>query len=134
MGLTVIDSVAALDALPAGSFDIVYSNNVLEHLPSIGKALASCARLLAVGGITLHVLPNFSGRARRSGQWIDWIGEDHPIAPTMEFFQTALPAAGLRRFKFATTPIDQDAIAAIMDPSKQASQLDGDELLLVAWK
>jgi 2-polyprenyl-3-methyl-5-hydroxy-6-metoxy-1,4-benzoquinol methylase len=134
LGITVIDTLAALDSVPAGSFDIVYTNNVLEHLPSIGDALASCARLLADDGIAMHVLPNFSGRARRSGQWLHWIGEDHPVAPTIEFFQTALPAAGLRRFKFATTPLDEDAIAAIMDPSRQSSQLDGDELLIVAQK
>jgi len=134
LGLTVIDSLAALDSVPAGSFDIVFSNNVLEHLPSIGDALASCARLLADDGIAMHVLPNFSGRARRSGEWLQWIGEDHPVAPTMEFFETALPAAGLRRFKFATSPFDEEAIKAVMDRSRPSSQLDGDELLIVAQK
>ena len=134
LGLTVIDSLAALDSVPAGSFDVVFSNNVLEHLPSIGAALASGARLFAVDGIALHVLPNFSGRARRSGEWLQWIGEDHPVAPTMEFFATALPAAGLRRFKFATSPFDEEAITAVMDRSRASSQLDGDELLVVARK
>ena len=134
LALTVVDSLAALDSVPAGSFDVVFSNNVLEHLPSIGNALASCARLLTDDGIALHVLPNFSGRARRSGEWLQWIGEDHPVAPTMEFFETALPAAGLRRFKFATSPFDEDAITAVMDRSRPSSQLDGDELLIVAQK
>jgi 2-polyprenyl-3-methyl-5-hydroxy-6-metoxy-1,4-benzoquinol methylase len=134
LGLTVIDSLAALDSVPAGSFDVVFSNNVLEHLSSIGAALGSCARLLADDGIALHVLPNFSGRARRSGEWIQWIGEDHPVAPTMEFFETALTAAGFRRFKFATTPLDEKALAAVMDRSGPSSQLDGDELLVVAQK
>ena len=134
LGLTVIDSLAALDSVPAGSFDVVFSNNVLEHLPSIGGALASCSRLLAADGIALHVLPNFSGRARRSGEWLQWIGEDHPVAPTMEFFTTALPAAGFRGFKFATTPLDEEALTAVMDRSGPSSQLDGDELLIVAQK
>ena len=134
LDLMVIDSLAALESVPAGSFDIVFSNNVLEHLPSIGHALASCARLLADDGIALHVLPNFSGRARRTGEWLQWIGEDHPVAPTMQFFETALPAAGLRRFKFATSPFDEEAIAAVKDRSRPPSQLDGDELLIVAQK
>jgi 2-polyprenyl-3-methyl-5-hydroxy-6-metoxy-1,4-benzoquinol methylase len=134
LGLAVIDSLAALDSVPAGSFDVVFSNNVLEHLPSIGHALASCARLLTDDGIALHVLPNFSGKARRTGEWLQWIGEDHPVAPTMQFFETALPAAGLRRFKFATSPFDEEAIATVKDRSKPSSQLDGDELLIVAQK
>jgi len=134
LGLTVIDSLAALDSVPAASFDVVFSNNVLEHLPSIGAALASCARLLGDDGIALHVLPNFSGRARRSGEWLQWIGEDHPVAPTMEFFESALIAAGFRRFKFATSPFDEEALTAVMDRSGPSSQLDGDELLIVAQK
>ena len=134
LSLTVIDSIAALDAVPAGSFDIVFSNNVLEHLSSIGDALTACARVLATDGIAIHVLPNFSGRARRSGEWLQWIGEDHPVAPTMDFFRVALPAAGLRHFKFAASPFDEQAIAAVTDFSIPASQLDGDELLVVAQK
>lgn len=132
LGVTVVDSVEALAAFPVGSFDIVYSNHVLEHLPSIGQVLASFEKLLALGGIAVHILPNFSGRARRSGTWLEWIGEDHPIAPDIEFFKRALTAAGLRRFAFASTPLDADAIAAIT--SGRTSQVDGDELLFVAWK
>ena len=134
LGLTVIDSIGALDAVPAGGFDIVFSNNVLEHLSSIGDALSACARVLAPDGIAVHVLPNFSGRARRSGEWLQWIGEDHPVAPTMDFFRVALPAAGLRRFKFAASPFDEQAIAAVTNPSTSDPQLDGDELLVVAQK
>jgi SAM-dependent methyltransferase len=134
LGLTVIDSVAGLDSMPDGSFDIIYSNHVLEHLQGIRDALASFARLLRGDGIAFHVLPNFSGEAWRSGEWINWIGEDHPIAPTMEFFKKALPAAGFGRFKFASTPFDGKALAAVTDLSRESSQLDGYELLIVAQK
>jgi 2-polyprenyl-3-methyl-5-hydroxy-6-metoxy-1,4-benzoquinol methylase len=134
LGLSVIDSVQELDALPSGSFDVIYSNNVLEHLPMIGDALATCGRLLNENGVTIHALPNFGGRARQTGQWLNWIGEDHPIAPTCDFFRLALPAAGLTRFNFASAPFDEQQIGRITDASGPAWQLDGDELLIVAQK
>jgi 2-polyprenyl-3-methyl-5-hydroxy-6-metoxy-1,4-benzoquinol methylase len=132
LGLTVVDSIESLEAFPEGSFDIVYSNHVLEHLPMIGRVLALFGRLLAPDGIAVHALPNFSGHARRTGEWLQWIGEDHPIAPDIEFFQKALPAAGLGRCAFASSPYNADAIAAVL--SGQSSQVDGDELLVVAQK
>jgi 2-polyprenyl-3-methyl-5-hydroxy-6-metoxy-1,4-benzoquinol methylase len=134
LGVPVIDSLDALAAEPNESFDIIYSNNVLEHLPTIGLVLASCGRLLKPDGIAIHLLPNYSGKARRTGEWLNWIGEDHPIAPTIEFFRNALPAAGLSRFAFATTPLDTEAIAAVTGRSGEAAQLEGDELLVVAQK
>jgi 2-polyprenyl-3-methyl-5-hydroxy-6-metoxy-1,4-benzoquinol methylase len=138
LGVPVIDSLDALAAHPNESFDIIYSNNVLEHLPSIGRALAACGRLIKPDGVAIHVLPNFSGKSRRTGEWLNWIGEDHPIAPTMNFFRKALPTAGLSRFAFATTPLDAEAIAAVSGRSgragQRAAQLEGDELLVVAQK
>jgi 2-polyprenyl-3-methyl-5-hydroxy-6-metoxy-1,4-benzoquinol methylase len=134
LGLQVIDSVDEIEAFPAGSFDIIYSNHVLEHLPSIGRVLASFARLLAPDGIAINALPNFLGNARRTGMWLYLIGEDHPIAPGVEFFKNALPAAGLSRFAFASSPYDAETISAVTSRSGEALQLDGDELLFVAQK
>jgi len=134
LNVPVLDSLPELESLPSGSFDIIYSNHVLEHLPSIGKTLALFTRLLNDGGVAFHILPNFTGSAARSGKWLSWIGEDHPIAPTIEFFQLALPAAGMRRFKFASSPFDEKAFEAMASPSGRSSQVDGDELLVVAYK
>jgi hypothetical protein len=96
--------------------------------------LALFTRLLKEEGVAFHILPNFTGATARSGKWLSWIGEDHPIAPTIDFFQLALPAAGLQRFKFASSPFDENAFEAIASPSGGSSQLDGDELLVVAYK
>jgi len=134
LAIPVIDSPAELESLPSGSFDIIYSNHVLEHLPSIGKSLTLCARLLRDDGVAFHFLPNFTGAAARSGLWLEWIGEDHPIAPTAEFFELALPAAGFRRFQFASSPFDEEVVAAITGQSGRWPQLDGYELLIVAHK
>jgi 2-polyprenyl-3-methyl-5-hydroxy-6-metoxy-1,4-benzoquinol methylase len=134
LALPVMDSPAELESLPNGSFDVIYSNHVLEHLPSIGKSLTLCARLLRDEGVALHFLPNFTGAAARSGLWLKWIGEDHPIAPTVEFFERALPAAGFRRFQFASSPFNEDVIATITGQSGRRPDLDGYELLIVAQK
>lgn len=134
LGVPVLDSLTELESLPEGSFDIIYSNHVLEHVPSIGKTLRLFARLLCSDGVAFHILPNFTGKTARSGLWLAWIGEDHPIAPTVEFFEKALPAAGLGRFRLGSSPFDADTIAAIQGKPGRHSQLEGDELLIVAEK
>ncbi len=134
LGVPVVNSVAELESLPRESFDVIYSNHVLEHVPSIGKTLALFARLLRDDGVAFHILPNFTGKAARSGLWLAWIGEDHPIAPTVEFFERALPAAGLGRFRFVSSPFDAEAVAAIQGKAAKLSQLDGDEVLILAQK
>jgi 2-polyprenyl-3-methyl-5-hydroxy-6-metoxy-1,4-benzoquinol methylase len=130
LALPVIDSPAELGAIPSGSFDIIYSNHVLEHLPSIGDTLALFARLLRDDGMAFHILPNFTGKTARSGMWLAWIGEDHPIAPTVEFFERALPVVGLRRFQFASSPFDEFTV----NQSQAHGKLEGDELLIIAGK
>jgi 2-polyprenyl-3-methyl-5-hydroxy-6-metoxy-1,4-benzoquinol methylase len=134
LAVPVLDSLTELESLASGSFDIIYSNHVLEHLPTIRKTLALFTRLLKDDGIAFHILPNFTGATARAGKWLSWIGEDHPIAPTIEFFQLALPAAGLQRFKFASSPFDKQVLEAIGTPCGKSPQLDGDELLVIAYK
>ena len=129
LGLNIIDSVQALDALPSGSFDVIYSNHVLEHLPSIRNSLKLFARLLKSDGLGFHVLPNFTGKTARSGAWLAWIGEDHPIAPTHEFFQVALQDAGFPRFRFTSSPFSEQMGAELR--AGQTGDLEGDELLVL---
>ncbi len=40
------------------SFDLVFSSNVLEHIPDIDKCLAECNRVLKVDGIMIHTMPS----------------------------------------------------------------------------
>jgi SAM-dependent methyltransferase len=134
LGVTVINSLAELEALPSNSFDIVYSNHVLEHVPSICKTLALFGRLLGNDGLAFQIVPNFTGSAARSGRFLEWIGEDHPIAPTVDFFQLALPAAGLEPPSFASSPFDEKVVVGMTGRSEHPMQLDGDELLVVSQK
>lgn len=43
---------------PAGSFDLVYSSHVIEHLPDPARATRRCRELLAPGGRLVLVYPN----------------------------------------------------------------------------
>jgi SAM-dependent methyltransferase len=43
---------------PQGSFDLVYSSHVFEHLPDLRRALRRCRDLLAPGGRLVLVYPN----------------------------------------------------------------------------
>jgi SAM-dependent methyltransferase len=51
--------------LPYGdhAFDVVFSSNVLEHVPGIEAMLAETARVLAPGGVVVHVMPSTVWRA-----------------------------------------------------------------------
>jgi 2-polyprenyl-3-methyl-5-hydroxy-6-metoxy-1,4-benzoquinol methylase len=134
LGVKVMDSICELEKEQSGGFDAIYSNHVLEHVSSIGEMLELSARLLREGGLAFHILPNFTSKPSRAGLRIEWIGEDHPIAPTVEFFRRALPAAGFAHFQFATSPFGPEVLSEIDGRCSSETRLDGDELLVVAWK
>lgn len=51
---SVVDRVTTLDDLPDGSFDVVVSNSVLEHVADPPALFAALARVLAPDGVMLH--------------------------------------------------------------------------------
>jgi SAM-dependent methyltransferase len=48
--------------LPDRSVDVVFSSNVLEHVPDLARMHAEIKRVLAPGGMCLHVLPTHTWR------------------------------------------------------------------------
>jgi SAM-dependent methyltransferase len=46
-----------MSRFPDGSFDLVYSSSVLEHIPDVGKCLAECKRVLRSDGLVIHTVP-----------------------------------------------------------------------------
>ncbi len=134
LGLNIIDALDELVRLPAGSFDIVFSNHVVEHLPDIAQSFSILTRLLKRDGFVFHVLPNFMGRKARSGYWVKWIGEDHPIAPAISFFEIAIPRSGLAEPIFGSSPFDDQMAQALNGQPGATLSTEGDELLVFAQK
>jgi 2-polyprenyl-3-methyl-5-hydroxy-6-metoxy-1,4-benzoquinol methylase len=134
LGLNIIDTFDELAKLPDGSFDIIFSNHVVEHLPDIGASFAMLTRLLDENGFVFHVLPNFMGKKARSGYWVKWIGEDHPVAPAMPFFEFALPRAGLTKPIFGSSPFDKRMGQALIGEPTASLSTEGDELLVYAHR
>ncbi len=52
--------VCDADDLPyeSGRFDLVYSSNLLEHLPDPARALSEMSRVLRDDGVMVHIVPN----------------------------------------------------------------------------
>ena len=75
------------DLRPA-SFDVVYSDHVLEHSPTPRVAFDVFDRLLTEEGTLLIFVPNCGGEnATRYGvRWGPMIGEKHVLALTAEYF------------------------------------------------
>ena len=58
--LKITYEVCDVEALPfeTGRFNLIYSSNLLEHLPEPERALLEMHRVLRDDGVTVHVVPN----------------------------------------------------------------------------
>ena len=75
----MFDDFEALRSFPAGLFDLLFSNRIVEHLSSLKKdVLEVTAGLVTPGGLASHLLLNLTGATARNGSWVNWIGEEHP--------------------------------------------------------
>jgi SAM-dependent methyltransferase len=58
----IIDYDGRTIPLPDASVDVVFSSNVLEHVPCLARLHAEIRRVLAPGGACIHVLPTHTWR------------------------------------------------------------------------
>jgi len=59
--LPILECTAqALDDVEHGQFDLIFSNNVLEHIPEWEQALAAMRGVLTTNGYMLHACPNYT--------------------------------------------------------------------------
>ena len=54
----VCDAEAVGEAFEAEHFDLVFSSNLLEHVPDTARVLRGIHRVLRPDGLTIHVMPN----------------------------------------------------------------------------
>ena len=134
LGVQIVDDPSELENFPGQSFDIIFTNHVLEHLLCLREKMNLFARLLADEGIMFHVLPNFSGTSARSGLFWKWIGEAHPIAPSKAFFERNLSKHGFRQVVCASGPFDDTLEEKLFQQQFEKLDIEGDELLVLAWK
>lgn len=54
----VLDAEEVGDRFPPSSFDLVFSSNLLEHLPALERALSGIFQVLKDDGVMIHVVPS----------------------------------------------------------------------------
>ena len=87
-------SAENLGAFADGSFQVVISKHVVEHLPNPEKAVAEMARVLAPGGLLLFITPNPDSwmRAVKKDRWIGYRDPTHinlkPSADWLAYLRT----------------------------------------------
>ena len=134
LGIQIFDSLSDLYALGEHAFDVIFANHVLEHLPAPKEVLRLFVRMLADDGLLFVVGPNFTGAKARTGLFWKWIGEEHPTAPTDEFFRTALRDLGYRRVVCGSGPFDQRLMECLRRREFDSLSMEGEELLVIAWR
>lgn len=115
-----------------GSYDIVFSAHVLEHIPDLGSTLDFLVNLLKPDGTLVTICPNAAGRtARLRGlKWGAFLSEDHVNAITAAFLCRALVDRGLIDVRCATEPFATPWTKWPLD--EREDSLNGEELLIVA--
>ena len=134
LGLQIYDSIAELSESGDRSFDMVFVNHVLEHLPEPKQTLKLLSRIVADDGLLFIVGPNFTGAKARSGLFWSWIGQDHPIAPTGDFLRGALKECGFGRVACGSGPFDRNLIERLRKREFESLDRDDEELLVIAWR
>jgi SAM-dependent methyltransferase len=128
LGVRLLVSSADFDAIPDGTFDLIFTNHVLEHLPDLATTFQCFSRLLKDGGVLYIAVPNCTGmeqpevfKRKRAFAF----GEKHTMAYSAEFFFCNLPAYGFQI----------ESISTSANPNGETeSAVDGYELTVVARK
>jgi 2-polyprenyl-3-methyl-5-hydroxy-6-metoxy-1,4-benzoquinol methylase len=133
LGVPIVSDPAALARLPAGAFDAIYSNHVLEHLPDPAAAFDTFARLLHPGGVLLAFVPNGSGASARSlgPEWGPLLCERHTLAIDAPFVEGALARHGFS-VRTASDPYSVADVSQLLERGGSMAMQDGDELLILA--
>ena len=129
LGVQIIDNLDELNNLRPASFDVIFCNHVLEHLPTPRVAFDVFDRLLAADGTLLIFVPNGGGEnATRLGvRWGPMTGEKHVLTLTAMFFAKAFEKFNLSPI-FSSSPYG----GAELICAGPEGILSGDELMVLA--
>ncbi len=133
LGLTMIDDYQSLNNFKDGSFDIIFCNHVLEHLPNLYQVFGMFRRLLSDGGYLVIFVPDCSEMEKRSIFKIKKryaFGEKHTIAFNNLFFESNLPKLGFE-VKYTRSPYD---INNLFNKEKNSDGLEYRELFVLCRK
>ncbi|HKW88722.1 MAG TPA: methyltransferase domain-containing protein [Candidatus Acidoferrales bacterium] len=132
LGADIVDDFAVLNAMNVCTFDIIYSHQVLKNLADIRAAFDVMHKLLKPGGLMFHVVPNFAAMLAENGTRLNWIGEEHPIAPTRDFFEYALPRSGFQNIRVVSNPFARNL--GLSDPAGNDPAVAESDLLVMATR
>jgi 2-polyprenyl-3-methyl-5-hydroxy-6-metoxy-1,4-benzoquinol methylase len=128
-----VSAVSSLDEVD-GTFDVVFSSHVLEHIANLQTTLAFAKERLRPNGLFVAITPNGSAefRARSPAQWNRLWGFKHPLFLDNVFWQTALEG---RPYILTSDFEDMDAMSRWSAvPVATVGPLSGWELLVVFKK
>jgi SAM-dependent methyltransferase len=133
LGLEILDSYHDIDQMSAGSFDAIFCNHVLEHLPAPRAAFERFARLLRLGGVLVAFVPNAAGEsARRLGSaWGPLVCERHTLALDRDFVEAALTQHSFD-VHVSSDPYHPYEIVHRLNNNLSTTRIEGDELLIAA--
>ncbi|MBU4190008.1 MAG: class I SAM-dependent methyltransferase [Candidatus Thermoplasmatota archaeon] len=97
LSVKIISSYADLNSVPNNSFNVIYTNHVLEHLPNLFCIFKEFYRLLRDDGIIIIFVPNSTGyenKEIRKSKMPAAFGEKHTLAFDDTFFEINLPKYG----------------------------------------
>jgi SAM-dependent methyltransferase len=98
---------------PDGTADIVFSSNVLEHIPHVVAFQSEMLRVLKPDGIALHILPSAPWRLWTSATHYPWVARKVAL-DLMRRQQTEESESS------ASRPIDQTLVAA--EPNRRSNK------------
>jgi SAM-dependent methyltransferase len=112
LGLRIIHDPAALDTLES-HFDIVFANQVLEHVQDPKKELNRVYHILKDGGFLVIFVPDGTNLAQEKWKNIYAFGERHALAFTAEFFEKNFPSLGFNILEIKKIKMKEHEIMVI---------------------
>ncbi len=104
-GLNIINSKLESKTYPKNYFDVVTSQDVIEHIPSFSSHLKNIHTVLRPGGIVFIVTPDIGGSWRRllGRFWYHYKPGEHVVYFSEKTIARALKNAGFNEIKTAKT-------------------------------